>query len=123
MEKNKKFMFVAFAAVTLVTGIAMAFTCDNSSLLTVNYVYASECSHHSGNHYLAKEPTIDDPGWVEFWACCKCGHQYVGEAPEGDWVTQDPANMIGVVQEGHIAYIPPLNEGGENGDYWGKDPF
>ena len=122
MEKNKKFLVIASALLTFALGAAVV-SQTNTNLSRVNNAFATECSHHSGYHYLAKEPTIDNPGWVEFWACCKCGHQYIGEAPEGDWVTQDPAYMSGTVQEGHIAYVPPLTEGGGDGDYWGKDPF
>lgn len=122
MEKNKKFLAISTALLTFALGVTIV-SQSKIDFENIHNVHAQECSHHSGNHYLAKEPTIDNPGWVEFWACCRCGHQYIGEAPEGDWITQDPANMIGIVQEGHIAYVPPLNEGGGDGDYWGKDPF
>ena len=122
MKKNKKFLVIATTLLTLAFGATVVFQ-STLGFTNLSNAHATECSHHSGYHYLAKEPTIDNPGWVEFWACCKCGHQYIEEAPEGDWVTQDPSHMIGVVQEGHIAYIPPLSEGGGNGDYWGKDPF
>ena len=122
MKKIKKFLIIMATLPTFALGATVVFQTklvfDNA-----NNAHAIECDHHSGNHYLAKEATIDDPGWVEFWACCKCGHQYIGEAPEGDWVTQDPTHMIGVVDEGHIAYVPPLSQGGNDGDYWGKDPF
>ena len=122
MKKNKKFFVILATLPAFALGAALVFK-TKFGFANVNNVHALECSHHSGYHYLAKEPTIDNPGWVEFWACCKCGHQYIGEAPEGDWVTQDSIHMIGDVQEGHIAYVPPLNEGGSDGDYWGKDPF
>lgn len=122
MKKNKKFLVIAATLLAFALGAAIV-SQTTLGLTNVNSVHASECSHHSGYHYLAKEATIDDSGWVEFWACCICGHQYIGEAPQGDWVTQDPSHMIGGVQQGHIAYVPPLSEGGGDGDYWGKDPF
>ena len=121
--KNKKSLivlgisFLSLIGVVVVTGGIMISKDHFAN------AHATECDHHEGYHYLAKAPTIDESGWVEFWACCKCGHQYIGSAPEGDWVTRDGSLMDGSVLEGHIAYIPPLTSGGEGGEYWGKDPF
>ena len=81
-----------------------------------------ECSYHHGYHYEAVEPTINHSGHAEFWACCVCCRQYLTR-PEGDFHDNAESSMIGVVDEEHIAYLPPLDEGGENGDYWVNDPF
>ena len=79
-----------------------------------------ECEYHHGYHYAEKAATIDQSGHKEFWACCTCQHQYL-ERPNGSFVDQSDEYMIGVVDENHIAYIPPLTSGGENGDYWSND--
>ncbi len=85
-------------------------------------VGAVECTYHEGYHYAAKAATDDESGWKEFWACCKCHHQYIGSAPAGNWVDQSEDNMDGVVDKNHIAFIPSLTSG-EGGDYHKDDPF
>ena len=120
---NKKVLAIATACLLPLTGLTILVGRNNLNPSNVINVQATECIHHEGNHYLAKPATMDESGWVEFWACCKCGHQYIGVAPDGDWTTADPSKMIGVINEGHIAYVPPLTSGGTDGDYWGKDPF
>ena len=81
-----------------------------------------ECTHHMGYHYLAKAPDMNNPGHKEFWACCICNHQYL-EKPEGEFITRADEYMIGGLDENHIAYLPPSNSGGSDGDYWITDPF
>lgn len=121
--KNKKILTIASTCALLI--VELIIVINNSNNVSKNFAKASisECDFHNGYHYVAKQPTIDESGWVEFWACCECNHQYIGTAPEGNWVTRDSSEMIGSVNESHIAYLPVLESGGENGDYWGKDPF
>jgi len=124
MVSKKVLVITSICLMSLVGTMAVvghASVNENTNIFT--HVHATECDHHEGYHYLAKSPTMDDSGWVEFWACCKCGHQYIGVAPEGDWITNDSNNMSGSVTVGHVAYLPPLSKGGEEGDYWGKDLF
>ena len=118
---KKRFLLVAL--LTLACSVSAAIIASSPSK-EVNYVHtdAIECISHEGYHYAYKAPTIDSPGHREFWACCKCQHQYL-ERPEGHFVDQDDAYMIGGIDINHIAYLPPLTEGGENGDYWKNDPF
>ena len=119
---KKKFVFIA-ALLSLISVVSIT-TYVVSSSKTVDYMSAeiAECTVHEGYHYAYKAPTIDSPGHREFWACCKCQHQYL-EKPAGTFIDQDDEYMIGVIDELHIAYLPPLTEGGENGDYWTNDPF
>ncbi len=85
---------------------ALAFVVKNNNSLFAR-ANTGECSYHHGNHYAAKAPTATESGWQEFWACCECGHQYIGTAPVGDWTNQDFSQMIGGMGSDHIAYLPP----------------
>ena len=121
MKKTKLFMALMIGLI----GVSSTIIVCNKSLKAINSITeanAAECAHHHGYHYAAKEATIDQPGHKEFWACCECHHQYLVR-PEGDFIDRDDSEMIGVIDEGHIAYIPPANSGGGDGDYWTEDPF
>ena len=98
--------------------------CNNSlkSIKSINAAEATECSYHHGYHYATKDPTIDQPGHKEFWACCECHHQYLVK-PNGEFIDRDDSEMIGGLNQDHIAYLPPASSGGDNGDYWTEDPF
>lgn len=124
-EKMNNKRLLSFTTACLLSLVGLTVLVNRANLPIDNPIntHATECSHHVGYYYLPKAPTIDEPGWVEFWACCKCGHQYIGTAPEGDWTVNDPSHMDGFVDENHIAYLPPLDSGGGDGDYWGKDYF
>ena len=105
--KKKRIIFITslLAAFSLGVGALTCFAKNNHSLFS--RANTGECSYHHGNHYEAKAPTASESGWQEFWACCDCGHQYIGTAPTGSWVDQDANQMIGGVSQGHIAYLPP----------------
>ena len=103
-------------------GVAVQSTANIDKLDATLNLVLPECAYHHGYHYQEKEATIDQAGHKEFWTCCNCQHQYLTR-PDGEFVDQDDAYMIGEINEEHIAYIAPLTEGGKNGDYWTIDPF
>ena len=105
--KSKKIILLTslIGACALSLGVLTLFAKNKSLFVEAN---SGECAHHHGNHYLAKAPTTTESGWQEFWACCVCGHQYIGSAPSGDWIDQDFDYMTGGVGIDHIAYLPPV---------------
>ena len=115
---KKKILFAIASILSL--GISV-FALAKLDTFTIS-AKAEECEYHHGYHYAQKDPTIDEAGHLEFWACCTCGHQYL-EKPNGEFVDRDDAYMIGVIDENHIAYLQPATSGGSNGDYWTNDPF
>lgn len=117
---NKKISIIASIGLLLVGGLALGLTLSNTNNFEI--VHGAECSYHHGYHYEAKDPDMNEAGHREFWACCVCGHQYLSQ-PNGEFITQDDQYMIGVIDENHIAYLPPTNSGGGEGNYWITDPF
>ena len=107
MKKKSVVSILSIFAVLCSGAIAFALGLKRS----VNYVEAgvAECAYHHGNHYEAKAPTNSEFGWQEFWACCECHHQYIGEAPSGDWTDLNSSYMTGGIDSEHVAYLPPLS--------------
>ena len=121
MNKMKLFL-TSIIGLLCATSAVIVINNTSKGISTIPVAKATECSHHHGYHYALKEATIDQPGHKEFWACCECHHQYLVK-PEGDFIDRDDSLMIGIIDENHIAYLPPANSGGGDGDYWVKDPF
>lgn len=121
MKMNKKIFITISLSIMAIVPVCESI--KYNSIFGLETRAADECTHHHGYHYVAKDPTIDESGWKEFWACCECGHQYIGTAPEGDWTTRDASLMVGGLSSFHIAYLAPLTSGGSSGDYWITDPF
>ena len=125
MKKNNLLrLSVIFGLTLILTGAIAVFSSSNKlSFDNFNLKAAiPECEYHHGYHYAEKAATIDHPGHKEFWTCCTCQRQYIVK-PNGSFIDQDDVYMIGAIDEHHIAYIPPLTSGGENGDYWTTDTF
>lgn len=125
MKKSRVLFLSIVSAVTIaVSGMSIArFFSKDLSLSSIGaHATTTECQYHSGYHYLEKHPTVNEPGHLEFWACCNCQHQYL-EKPNGSFVDHDDSQMIGEIDQNHIAYLPPLQSGGFDGDYWTTDTF
>lgn len=121
MKKKKIFVALMIGLLGVSSAIIVC-SKTTKSIQTISSAETPKCAHHHGYHYAAKEPTIDQPGHLEFWACCECHHQYL-EQPTGDFIDRDDIEMSGGLNEDHIAYLPPVAEGGGDGDYWTNDPF
>ena len=101
MKKNNLLLFsLIFGLAFILIGAIAVFTNYNG----LNSLKAAipECEYHHGYHYAEKEATIDQPGHREFWTCCTCQRQYIVK-PNGSFIDQDDAYMIGVIDEHHIA--------------------
>ena len=107
MKKRKTILLVSLLSV-FALGLSSLFVFLKHDSFNTNAL-TNECEYHHGNHYAAKAPTADEPGWQEFWACCDCQHQYIGSAPAGQWSDASASSMIGGVGAGHVAYLPPTS--------------
>ena len=83
-----------------ITSIALRYSCGNQEELEPIMSHT-----HHGYHYLAKEPTSNKPGNVEFYACDEC--QYVSLTKE-DSGTYIDATLAYDLPSNHIAYLAPL---------------
>ncbi len=113
MEKIKR-LLCAITAFTLIAIPMVMFFTDAGLSPANNSVFAiNRQSHvHSGNHYLAKEPTCEEPGSREYWVCCGCHETFLADETEeianGIWTETGTTGDFGVGGVSSKAYLAPL---------------
>ncbi len=101
-EIDSKPYFKIFAgdSTAYVNSIKVEYICDGSGSLEPLMDHI-----HHGYHYLAKEPTIEKPGNLEFYACEECNYVSLVKEDDGEYVDSILSYDL---PSDHVAYVAPL---------------
>ena len=94
------FKIAAGNSTTYISSIRVEYVCDGSGQLDP----LMDHTHH-GYHYLAKEPTAENAGNKEFYACSECNYVSLVKEDDGEYLD---ALLTYDLPSDHIAYIAPL---------------
>lgn len=93
------FKISAGSSTPYINSISIEYLCDSSGELDPVKPHV-----HNGYHYLAKEPTITEPGNLEFYACSECAYVSLVKEDEGTYIDTILTHPL---SPDHIAYLPP----------------
>ena len=93
---------------TIVSFISISLVSIFEIKQNANFLHANGECEHFGYHYEELLPEIEIAGHKEFWTCCKCHEEFLEKPENGAFVDQEDALMTGEIDEGHIAYISPI---------------
>lgn len=101
-EIDSKPYFKIFAgdSTAYVNSIKVEYICDGSGSLEPLMDHI-----HHGYHYLAKEPTTEKPGNLEFYACEECNYVSLTKEDAGEYMDSVLSYDL---PSNHIAYLAPL---------------
>lgn len=101
--KNYKKISALALAVMLTFGCVFAITANKENIADASIA----CSHHIGNHYTEKSPSLLEGGTAEYYICCNCHNVILAEehvAGDGDWTEK---GIAPAVENFHRAYLEP----------------
>ena len=100
VDSKPYFKITAGASTAYINSIKVEYVCDGSGSLEPLMDHV-----HHGYHYLAKEPTADNAGNLEFYACEECSYASLTKEDSGIYV--DSVLSYDLPSD-HIAYVAPL---------------
>ena len=100
VDSKPYFKITAGSSTAYIKSITVEYTCDGSSSLEPIMDHV-----HHGYHYLAKEPTKDNAGNLEFYACEECSYVSLTKEDDGQYVDTVLSYDL---PSNHIAYVAPL---------------
>lgn len=115
MKKKNLFSLILCGAFAAMTAFAAAVVTNTKIGLTRA---EPECTTHDLNHYDAVEATLEHPGNVEYWVCCKCHKSFSDAEATHQIANTDVSAKKDHIVEGDGRYVPALDlMSGLNGDF------